>query len=221
MLALVSAPACVISATDSEDDDAASMGSSSGEDSSNSGSGNSGSSNSGSNDSNNDSDDPTDDSNGEGEESSSGADESSGGDDPTAGGEGPEDGDWTYADSGASQNDCVFFDASQGVGDFSVENHGDGTFTITPGDDTDPFECELGSGDAFDCPARFVESIEEAGVDGSLDVSVAVSGTTSATSMEGEQLGTITCEGADCGLAETVLGTSFPCSFVIPFTATR
>ena len=211
MLALVSAPACVISATDSEDDDAASMGSSSGE----------GSSNSGSNDSNNDSNDPTNDSNDEGEESSSGADESSGGDDPTAGGGGPEDGAWVYADSGASQNDCVFFEASQGVGDFTVENHGDGTFTITPGDDTDPFECELGSGDAFECPARFVESVDEPGVDAALDVSVAISGTTSATSMEGEQLGSMTCEGADCGLAETVLGTSFPCSFVIPFTAMR
>jgi hypothetical protein len=199
---LVSTPACVISATDSDDDDG--MGSSSGADSA---SGNSA----------NDSDDPTDDA---AEESSSGADESSGGN-ATAGGEGPEDGEWIYADDGASQNDCDFFEASQGVGDFSVENHGDGTFTITPGDATDAFDCQLGGDGAFECPERFVESVTEPGVDAALDVSVAIAGTTSATSMEGEQLGSMTCAGADCGLAEDLLGTSFPCAFVIPFTAAR
>lgn len=194
-------PACVISATD-DDDDAATAGSSSGPTS--------------------DSNDPSGASQGDSSDdgSSSGADESSGDSgDPTAGGEGPQDGAWIYADNGASQNDCTFLKATQGVGDFSIENHGDGTFTITPGDDTDPFECMMGNGDAFSCPERYVESIEEAGFNAVLDAFVTVDGTTTSTQMEGEQLGRLECEGEDCGVAETILGTAFPCSFVIPFTA--
>ncbi len=29
------------------------------------------------------------------------------------------------------------------------------------------------------------------------------------------------CEGADCAAGEELLRTTFPCSFVVPFTATR
>ena len=201
-LLMVVAPACVISATDSGDDeDDTGAGSSSGASEDDSAPSNT---------------DPT-----AGDESPSDAEESSGGEDPTAGALGPEDGPWTYADAGASQNDCAFFDATQGVGDFVVQNHGDGTFTIIPGDETDPFECQMGDGGAFSCPSRFVDSIDEAGVDAVLEAWVMVEGTTTATEMQGDQLGEISCEGSDCATAEALLQTSLPCTFVIPFTASR
>jgi len=211
-LALVTAPACVISATDSDDDDMGS-GSTSGPASSASGG----------------TDDPTDDSddsesNGEAESSSSGADESSGGgSDPTEGGAaGPEEGPWVYIDQGATENDCTFLEnPSQGAGDFVVENPGDGTFRIIPGDDTDPFECELSDGGNFECDERYAESITQAGVDASLDVLISADGTTTSNEMDGVQRGRIVCEGAACGAAEALLKTTLPCTFVVPFTATR
>lgn len=207
VLALVAAPGCVISGTDSDDDDT--------------GSGSTGSASSASGES----EDPTDDSesSGEAESSGSGADESSGGgSDPTEGGAGPEAGPWVYIDQGATENDCTFLeDLSQGAGDFVVDNPGDGTFRIVPGDGTDPFECELSAGGSYECDERFVESIAQPGIDASLDVLISADGTTTSNSMEGDQQGRIVCEGADCGAAEALLGTTLPCSFVIPFTATR
>ncbi len=208
VLTLVAAPGCVISGTDNDDDDMGS-GSTSGSASSASGG----------------SEDPTDDSesSGEAESSGSGADGSSGGDsDPTEGGAGPEAGAWVYIDQGATENDCTFLEnPSQGAGDFVVENPGDGTFRIVPGDDTDPFECDLSGGGNFECDERFVESITQPGVDASLEVLVSADGTTTTNAMDAVQRGRIVCEGADCGAAEALLGTTLPCSFVIPFTATR
>ncbi len=211
LLALVAAPACDINVNDSDGDDSDGMGSSSGDDSDGSASGNG---------SGNDSDDSDD---SDGDDDSDGG--SSGGDDPTgdsgAGGDGPGDGLWIYADDGASRNDCTFFPATQGVGDFAVDNHGDGTFTIAPGDDSDPFDCQMSDGGKFECPERYVESISEPGISANLEALVTVEGTTSNDEMEGEQLGRIVCDGADCSIAEDFLGTTFPCTFVIPFTAFR
>ncbi len=216
MLSLAATPACIISGTDV--DNGTGEGSTGSGDASASGGTDDPTDDSESDSASDPTDDPTDDPGGS---SSGGADGSSSGD-PTAGGDGPESGEWIYSDDGATQNDCTFLgNPSQGLGDFVVDNPGDGTFTITPGDDTDPFECELGEAGNFGCPERYVESITEPGVAATLDAFVAASGTTTATSMTGEQAGRITCDGADCALAEAALETSFPCSFVIPFTATR
>lgn len=102
-----------------------------------------------------------------------------------------------------------------------MENPGDGTFRIIPGDGTDPFECGLTSGGRFECDERYVESITQPGVDASLDVLVSADGMTTSNDMDAVQRGRIVCEGAACGAAEALLGTTLPCSFVIPFTATR
>lgn len=211
VLVLVAAPGCIISATDSDDDD---MGSGSTSDSASSASG-------GTQDPTDDSDDSESDS--EAESSSSGADGSSeGGSDPTEGGAGPEAGQWVYIDQGATENDCTFLEnPSQGAGDFEVENPGDGTFRIVPGDGTDPFECELSEGGSFECDERYVESITQPGIDASLDVLISADGTTTTDDMDAVQRGRIVCDGAACGSAEALLGTTLPCRFVIPFTATR
>lgn len=211
VLALLAAPGCIISATDSDDDD---MGSGS------TGSGSSASA--GSEDPTDDSDDSQSDS--AAESSTSGADGSSseGGSNPTAGGEGPEAGQWVYLDQGATENDCTFLkNPSQGAGDFEVENPGDGTFRIVPGDGTDAFECELSGGGTFECDERYADSITQPGVDASLDVLISADGTTTSNSMDAVQRGRIVCEGAACAAAEALLNTALPCSFVIPFTATR
>jgi hypothetical protein len=127
-----------------------------------------------------------------------------------------------YVDQGASENECTFLESlSQGVGDFVVENPGDGTFRIVPGDRTDPFECEMSSGGMFECDERYVESITQPGIDASLDVLVSADGTTTSNAMNGAQRGRIVCEGSDCDAAEAFLGATLPCTFVIPFTATR
>lgn len=210
VLTLVAAPGCVISGTDSDDDD---MGDGTGSDSA---------STSG------ESDEPTDDSddsesNTEAQSGSSGADESTGGDsDPTEGGAGPDAGAWVYIDQGATENDCAFLEnPSQGAGDFEVENPGDGTFRIIPSDGTDPFECGLTSGGNFECDERYAQSITQPGVDASLDVLISADGVATSDDMDAVQRGRIVCDGAACGAAEALLGTTLPCTFVIPFTATR
>lgn len=137
-------------------------------------------------------------------------------------GDGPDSGAWVYADSGASSNDCTFLGTpSQGLGDYQVINDGGDSFTIVPGDDTDPFDCDLVGAEQFECPQRLVDVIEEDGVAALLEVTVRIEGTTDTTAMEGSQLGSITCTGADCDVAEQLLATSLPCAFEIPFTGTK
>jgi hypothetical protein len=49
---------------------------------------------------------------------------------------------------------------------------------------------------------------------------VSITGTIeSDTSITGSQNGHIECVGADCATAAAALGVTFPCTFVIPFTA--
>lgn len=232
-LALPTIVACDVNVENDDDDDSAATDGPDDDDS-----GDSDDSNGSGNDSNDsdDSDGSGNDSNGSGNDSDGSGNDtndsddsggsSSGGasdSDDTNGsgdGDGPNSGLWVYADSGASSSSCDFLeDSGQGVGDFAVENHGDGSFTVTPSDDTDPFKCAVDADGVFDCDERFVESVDGGNFDVMMDVIVRIDGTTQAASMDGEQHGRVECEGSDCTAAEAFLGTSFPCEFVIPFTA--
>ena len=160
-----------------------------------------------------------------GGDDNSGGDGSDGGDasDGDGGGgagDAPDEGTWVYTETGETTNSCAFLeDVSNGWGDFRITHDGDGAFTITPGDDTDPFPCTYGGG-TFDCPERLVDEVTSG--TSSLEVLVRVEGNVdSATEMSGSQFGTVDCEGADCAAAETLLMTTFPCSFEVPFTADK
>lgn len=167
---------------------------------------------------------PSDESDGGSEGGGTGGASADDGADETAGGEGgsadaPTPGLWLYTETGDTTNDCAFLDEpSNGWGEYVVEAI-DGGFRITPGDDTDPFDCSSGGG-AFECPERLVDDVEAGGT--TLHVYVAIDGTLpDPDSMAGSQDGQVVCEGADCALAEQLLGTTFPCSFSIGFTGER
>lgn len=131
----------------------------------------------------------------------------------------PRSGSWGYAEYAPNRNDCNLDPSyGNGGGRFGLDNHGDGTFTIIPGDGTDPFLCTL-DGASFDCPDRATE-VEE--VDGGYDATLvghAVADGVFATdeSGSGTQTATITCAGSDCGLAEAALGVDFPCTLEVDF----
>ncbi len=158
-----------------------------------------------------DDDDDDDDTTGGGsaDETSSGADGSSSTDEPRAGR-------WIYTETGNTVNDCDFLDdVSNGWGDFEIESLGGGAFRVLPDDGTDPFDCSAGDG-AFSCPERLVDEMMSGS--SALQVLVSVAGTLdSDTEMGGTQNGMVVCEGAECPLAEELLGTSLPCSFSVEF----
>lgn len=202
LLALPLASGCIINAGDGDDDDDMA--------------------DSGGTEGNDPSDDP-----GNGSEGSGGGSEGSGGgsngsaDETGSPGDAdlPAEGTWLYTETGNTTNDCDFLEnPSNGWGEYRVEIDGDG-FLITPGDSTDPFECSAGGGQ-FECPERLQDEMSEG--TSTLQVYVQVSGDLpSEDEMAGSQDGRIECMGADCALAEQLLGTSFPCSFSIEFTGQR
>ncbi|MCA9653496.1 MAG: hypothetical protein H6712_29065 [Myxococcales bacterium] len=131
----------------------------------------------------------------------------------------PTPGLWIYAETGQSTNECEFLDdPSNGWGEYGVELV-DGGFRVTPGDDTEPFDCSSGGG-SFECPQRLQEEVMAGGT--TLQVLVTIEGTLPmADAMAGTQLGEVVCEGSDCALAEQLLGTTLPCSFSVGFTGER
>lgn len=134
----------------------------------------------------------------------------------------PQRGTWQYQEAGGTTNDCTFIaEPSNGFGQYALALTGAGAFTITPGDETEPFECTF-AGSAYACAERLTGMIDEVpGYDASGSILVAIEGTLeSATSMTGTQQGRIECAGADCGLAAQALGVTFPCEFMIPFDGT-
>ncbi len=148
------------------------------------------------------------------------ADDTTDGGDGGGSGDAPEEGTWLYEETGGTTNTCDFLeDISNGWGDFTITHDGAGAFTITPGDETDPFPCTYGGG-TFACPGRLVDEISSGA--SSLSVTVRVEGSVdSATALSGSQLGEVTCTGPDCATAETLLMTTFPCAFEVPFTADK
>jgi hypothetical protein len=132
----------------------------------------------------------------------------------------PQDGAWQYSEVGQGTNDCTFLaDPSNGFGQYLVSNTGPGEFTITPGDETDPFTCAQ-AGSSFDCAERLTGTYDIGMGFGEAtgNILVAIEGTfASPQEMNAEQQGRIECEGADCGTAEGLLGVTFPCEFTVPF----
>ncbi len=131
----------------------------------------------------------------------------------------PNTGTWIYTETGNTINECTFLeDLSNGWGEYQVEADG-GAFRVVPSDGTEPFECTA-SGGNFDCDERLQDTIQSATSE--LQVLVGITGTLpSADEMNGTQNGQVVCQGADCALAEQVLGTTFPCTFSIEFIGTH
>ncbi|MBN2496471.1 MAG: hypothetical protein JXR96_17895 [Deltaproteobacteria bacterium] len=134
----------------------------------------------------------------------------------------PASGLWEYDEYAASTNNCNSDDLiSNGDGTFQLDNHGDGTFTITPSDGTDPFDCTI-DGSSFTCPERaMVEyDLHDDGYDALITAVAVVTGTFSDdTHASGQQAATADCTGTACALAEAYLQTTFPCTFTIDFSA--
>jgi len=133
-------------------------------------------------------------------------------------------GNWDYSQGEVTLDSCDLI--TQGVvlqedGLFGLANHGDGTFTITPNDGTDPFDCVL-SGSDFLCDQRWVSELDLStyGMSGLITVLATTQGSASSgTSMAGSQDAVANCEGTDCGTVEVAFGVSFPCSLSVTFTA--
>jgi hypothetical protein len=215
-------PGCIVApAPDDEDaagdtDEDADSASSQGSESSGSSDGSDGS-DSGDDSDTADGDDSGDDPDDPGDSAGTGSDDS-GGTDTGNPIDAPQEGNWIFAETGAVTNDCNFIEEpTNGFGEYLLALTGDG-FTITPGDQTDPFECEQ-DGVEFFCAERLNETL--AAATATAYVYVSVEGVLdSSTSMSGSQIGRIECEG-DCATAEAVLDTTFPCTFEIGFTGTK
>lgn len=152
------------------------------------------------------------------------ADTGSEGADTTAGEAGadvaPDEGFWLYEEIPGGDNACTFIaEPTNGFGEFEIVLTGGQTFTLRPGDSTDPFECAYAGG-TITCDERLTGTVEPPGFDAVGNILVSVEGTLhSEISITGTQVGHIECVGADCGLAEEALGVAFPCSFTVPFSA--
>lgn len=201
LLALPLASGCIINAGDG-DDDGADDGATDGDDQGGEDQG--------------ESDDQGNESQGESESDDEGSADDTG---SPGGADTPAEGTWLYSETGNTTNDCDFIEEpTNGWGEYRVEHDGDG-FRVVPGDETAPFDCNAGDGQ-FECPERLQDEMSEGG--STLRAFVQVVGTLpDEDQMLGTQQGRIECEGADCGLAEQVLGTSFPCSFSVEFTGER
>lgn len=136
--------------------------------------------------------------------------DSAGGDD---GDFAPSEGDWS-SDSGALITDeCGIFgedDTGDTTDTLTVTATGEGTFTIV-GDGTD-LSCTL-SGKDFTCDPQIVVEDLTAKADIIVTTTLSVSGSfTSETEGAAILSATIGCEGGDCGLFESKLGTTMPCT---------
>lgn len=134
----------------------------------------------------------------------------------------PRSGTWEFVGSDPVNDTCgypgLYVDPA---GDFELDNNGDGTFTVTAGDNV--FECAL-NGSSFSCPERFTGENDigaAAGLDAVVIYNISVSGSlSSATAMSGRQSFRIVCEGADCPAVEATVGVTTPCGWEQSFTAT-
>ncbi len=132
----------------------------------------------------------------------------------------PAEGLWQYEEIPGGTNECTFLEEpSNGFGEFEIVLTGGSSFTLRPGDATDPFTCTYGNG-AIDCDERLTDTVEPEGYDAVGNILVAVEGTQhSEISITGTQIGHIDCVGSDCDDVAQALGVEFPCSFTVPFSA--
>jgi len=167
-----------------------------------------------------------DDDDGAGEPDGGDPGDSDGGDGPGGGdgGDGPggdaepRTGAWEYSEYTPVTNDCGLDDEwGNGGGGFGIVNHGDGTFTVLPNDDTDPFDCEI-EGGAYFCSDRAHQEAADPGLDATLIAHATVEGSFSSDVRgSGTQVATITCAGGDCAIVEAATGADFPCQFEVDF----
>jgi hypothetical protein len=135
----------------------------------------------------------------------------------------PHSGVWHYDEWNPAVNACnTNLVVSNGDGSFQLQDNGDDTFTVTPGDGTDPFPCNV-SGMDFSCPQRAWVDVDMSGygIDAVLQALVAVNGTFSDAEhiSNATQDGTVSCTGTACAGAAAYLQTTFPCDITIDFTA--
>ena len=133
----------------------------------------------------------------------------------------PRSGTWDFSGSAPTDDTCGYPDLyTDPPGNFVLENNGDGTFTVTAGENV--FDCTL-DGDNFSCPERLYGENDvgaAAGLDAVVHYTVSVSGSFSSDSaMSGRQAFEIVCEGADCATVEAAVGVMTPCGWAQDFTA--
>lgn len=129
----------------------------------------------------------------------------------------PETGRWRYMELRVAEDTCDTPHVPS-FGDFEITRANEDGFTVDPLDGNPTFECSL-SGADYACDDRVFEITNDA-VDATVDIRVSASGTLSSpTVTSGDQTLLAECEGADCGIAETVLTTSFPCTRSVEFSA--
>lgn len=133
----------------------------------------------------------------------------------------PRSGIWDFSGSAPVDDTCGYPDLyTDPPGSFGLDNNGDGTFTITAGENV--FDCTL-DGASFSCPGRLTGENDVGaafGLDAVVTYTVGVTGSFSSnTAMSGQQSFEILCEGADCAAVETAVGVMTPCGWAQDFTA--
>jgi hypothetical protein len=153
--------------------------------------------------------------------SSSGAASSSSSSSSSTGGSSsvPASGVWFYDQVERTADTCHAPQIKDPSGDFTIQDGAGGSFVITPGDGTDPFTCTA-SGGKFTCPNRAAQktNVGTAVISGQATASGTV---VSDAKLNGSQDLQVTCAGSDCSAVAAQLGTSFPCTISITFTAVK
>jgi len=126
----------------------------------------------------------------------------------------PQAGLWHYSEINQVSSNCPNDVAQFEEGNFVIDQVSLASFRIVPADNTPPFPCSLG-GSSFNCPDRFVETIDERpSIDAVFTIHATADGTfQSVTLGSGGQEATVDCAGSACALT----GFPFPCRFSVDF----
>ena len=132
----------------------------------------------------------------------------------------PATGNWHFTAGNITSDTCNYPDPPvDPSGDFHVQNNGDGTLLITPGDGTPAFTCTL-SGSSLSCPDRYNDDIDASPLAAIFHIHASAQGTFSSdTALSGSQTADVTCDGAQCDMAAAGVGITVPCSYSQNFTA--
>ena len=131
----------------------------------------------------------------------------------------PQSGVWDYEDLGIAENECGWDEPwTDPDTSFSLENNGDGTFTVMQ-DTYGDFNCSQ-TGTSFECPERLAGDFPYPQYDVTLTMNLSISGDVhSNTHISGTQRFDVECSGGGCAAAP-VLGITFPCYYTSEFDAT-
>jgi hypothetical protein len=127
----------------------------------------------------------------------------------------PASGAWDYSSFMEVSNSCGGpIVATQPPGGLTILNNGNGTFTVTPGDGDDPFECNI-SDSNYGCDD--VSSIKEPNSTTMITESGGITGVFSSVSAAtGARSIAFDCAGSGCASLEFA-GTSFPCVIEVAY----